>query len=141
MSKQTTEKKEFNMKQVFAMCLKKSKAGKQYLSGYDDIGRLVGFFNGKKKNPKEPDVRIYRVSEDGGENKEYTALWVNVSKNGKKFLTGKIDDVKVVGFINASATPEGKRPYFSVYESEATPQKKADADGFMPVDTKEELPF
>ena len=62
MSKTAEQKKEFNMKQIFVMWIRKGDNGKQYVSGVDAAGeRLVGFFNGKKKNPKEPDLRIYRV--------------------------------------------------------------------------------
>lgn len=137
------QKTEFTMKQVFAMWLKKSKSGKQYFSGKSADGKyLVGFLNGKKKNPKEPDVRIYEQVKEGEEQKEYCSLWMNVSKNEKKYLSGKVGDVKVVGFINQKATADGKQPYFSIYESDSTPKTKEDASGFMQVDeTKEELPF
>lgn len=118
------EKKEFNMKEVFTMWLKKNEKGTQYLSGKTPDGlRLVGFFNGKKKNPKEPDVRIYEVDKDGKlSEKELTSLWVNVSKKDKKYLSGKVGDMRVVGFINTKAEANGKRPYFSVYESDSTPK-------------------
>lgn len=145
---QTTEqKKEFNMKQVFVMWIRKSKTGKQYVTGRDAAGeRLVGFFNGKKKNPKEPDVRIYRVDQDGHtEQDEFTSLWMNVSKNNKKYLTGKVAGQRVVGFINSKATTTSKTPYFTVYESESEPPKKEEtsSDGFMniPDGLDEELPF
>ena len=142
------QKKEFNMKQVFVMWIRKSKNGRQYVSGVDAAGeRLVGFFNGKKKNPKEPDVRIYRVDQDGHtEQDEFTSLWMNVSKNNKKYLTGKVGGQRVVGFINNKATTSGKIPYFTVYESDSEPPKKEDkpaGDGFMniPDGIDEELPF
>ena len=84
--KTAEQKKEFTMEQLFTMWLKKGKTGTQYLSGVDAAGnRLVGFFNGKKQNPKEPDVRIYHVDEEGkAEKDEFTSLWVNISKNDKK---------------------------------------------------------
>lgn len=118
------EKKEFNMKEVFTMWLKKNDKGNQYLSGKTPDGlRLVGFFNGKKKNPKEPDVRIYEVDADGKrKEEELTSLWVNISKNDKKYLSGKVGEMRVVGFINSKAEPNGKRPYFSCYESDSTPK-------------------
>ena len=144
------QKTEFNMTQIFAMWLKKSKSGSKYLTGKDaDGNRLVGFFNGKKQNPKEPDVRIYQMNEEGEMSKEeYTSLWVNVSKNEKKYLSGKIGEMKVVGFINAKATADGKRPYFSVYESSSEPPKKEETakpekEEFIniPDNIGEELPF
>lgn len=118
--------KKFEMKPVFAMWLKESKKGSKYLSGKLEDGTWVrGFFNGKKSNPKEPDVRIYKQTEGGDlEKTEYTSLWVNVSKAGKKYLSGKVDGKKVVGFIIEKAEVNGKRPYFSVYWSEAEPKEK-----------------
>ena len=149
--KQTTEKKEFNMNQLFAMWINKSKAGKNYLSGKDSDGRkLIGFFNGKKQNPKEPDVRIYEVLDNGEVSKnEFTSLWVNVSANGKKYLSGKIGEHRVVGFINSKATVDGKVPYFSIYESDSEPKKEekkqeaADPVNFVnvPEGEQEVLPF
>lgn len=120
------EKKEFNLKEVFTMWLKKNDKGNQYLSGKTPDGlRLVGFFNGKKKNPKEPDVRIYELNAEGKmSEKELISLWVNVSKNNKKYLSGKIGECRVVGFINSAAEPNGKRPYFSVYESKPQEQEQ-----------------
>ena len=53
----------------------------EYFTGKTDGGeRLVGFFNGKKQNPKEPDVRIYKVdSECKAVKEEYCSLWTNAS--------------------------------------------------------------
>lgn len=129
MSKTTTNetKKEFKMKDVFTMWLYTSKNNKgMYLSGRDVTGqKLVGFFNGKKNNPKEPDVRIYACTEDGISKEEYISLWCNVSKNGKKFLSGKMGGTRVVGFISSRAEADGTIPYFTVYFSEADEVKKA----------------
>ncbi len=114
-------KKEFTMKEVFTMWLKSTKDGKNtYLSGQTPAKeRLVGFINSYKKNPKEPDIRIYKVDAEGkAEKEEYTSLWVNVSKNGKKYISGKIGDIRVVGFISAKGGVDTKIPYFSIYESE-----------------------
>lgn len=117
----TTQKKEFNMKQVFALWLRQSKSGKQYLSGKDENGKkLVGFINSHKKNPKEPDLRVYEVIGEEIAKEEYTSLWLNTSKAGKQYMTGKVGGKKVVGFINPKHG--GKRPYVSVYESEETPK-------------------
>lgn len=122
--KEAENKKEFTMKQVFAMWQKKSKTGSIFFTGKNEAGeRLVGFYNGKKQNPKEPDVRIYKVDEEGKAVKDaYCSLWANTSKKEKQYLTGKIENVRVVGFINSGAKVDDKRPYFSVYESEAMPQ-------------------
>lgn len=124
--KEVENKKEFTMKQVFAMWQKKSKSGSTFFTGKNETGeRLVGFYNGKKKNPKEPDVRIYKVDAEGKAVKEvYCSLWANTSKNEKQYLSGKIENVRVVGFINSGAKADDKRPYFTVYESDAEPKAK-----------------
>lgn len=118
-----SDKKEFTMVEEFTMWLKAGKGG-QYLSGKTPDGTtLIGFINGKKKNPKEPDMRIYKRDKDGkAEKEEFTSLWVNESKNGKKYLTGKLGDKRIVGFIYEGVKPDGKKPYFSVYESDSTPK-------------------
>lgn len=146
MSKQTEKKQEFNMKQAFALWIQKSKAGTQYLSGKSDDGqRLVGFFNGKKQNPKEPDIRIYTVNEDGKTSEEaYTSLWANVSKNEKTYFSGKLGETRLVGFVNKKAKIGGKVPYISVYESDAAikqkEEKKTDFES-IPDGVDEALPF
>ena len=117
---------------VFALWKKADKNGKPYFSGKTENGTfLTAFLNGNKKNPKEPDVRVCTQDQNHNLSKdEYVSLWANVSKSGKKYLTGKIGDKRVVGFINDKA--EGNRPYVSVYYSE----EKA------PEQTKiEEVPF
>lgn len=139
-----TTKKEFNMVDVLAMWKKKSKSGKEYFSGKMKDGEYItGFYNTMKKNPKEPDVRIYlsKDMEEQPQPAEILSLWCNVSKGGKKYLTGKYQDKKVVGFINEKATE--KQPYFTVYFSDSEPKKEeavqqttlepvADANGDMP---------
>ena len=122
------------MEQAFAMWKNTSKKGTQYFSGGDGTIKLVGYYNTNKKNPKEPDIRIYQLDAEGKMSKdEYTSLWCNVSKNGKKFLTGKIGDQKIVGFIRENATE--KQPYFSCYFSNSEP-KKQEAE-----ESQEKLPF
>ena len=130
-------KKEFKMKEVFTLCLNKNNKGTQYLTGKTPDGlRLVGFFNGKKKNPKEPDVRIYETDKEGNlKDDELVSLWVNISKNDKKYLSGKIGEMRVVGFINSKAEPNGKIPYITVYESK--PQEVTETSVEEPAD----LPF
>lgn len=118
----TTNTREFTKNPIFTAWLNVSQKGGQYISGRTPEGeKLTGFINGKKKNPKEPDMRFYKPTAEGlGD--EVFSLWVNVSKNGKKYLTGKINGNRVVGFINTKATPGGKIPYFNVYESDSEPK-------------------
>ena len=107
-------KKTQRKEQVFALWKAKTTKGRTYLTGKTTDGsRLVGFFNTNKKNPNEPDARIY-LSKDMKE--EYCSLWSNVSDKGNKYLSGKVDGKRVIGFINDK--PENKRPYVSVYYSE-----------------------
>lgn len=120
MSTKTANKKEFKLTQIFAMWKRNSKNGNTYFTGKDVDGTEIrGFYNTKKENPKEPDIRIYKVSAGGKlEKEEYLSLWCNPTQNGKKVLSGKLDGLRVVGFINAKATDENKQPYFSVYWSD-----------------------
>lgn len=124
----TATKKEFTLKQVFTMWIYKSKNGDKYLSGKTEDGQKIrGFFNNKKENPKEPDIRIYLVNDKGDLSKEeYVSLWCNAKENGKRHLSGKIDGKRVVGFFNSKAKVDGVIPYFSVYWSEANEDSKPD---------------
>ena len=132
----TTQKTEFKMEQAFALWKNepKDKNSKPYFTG----GNLIAFYNTMKKNPKEPDMRIYRKPAKGEKiGKEITSLWCSVSKNGKKYLTGKYEGEKVICFINEKATE--KQPYISAYyrNSDAAPEQTTLEDGIKPVD----LPF
>lgn len=110
--------------QILALWKQTSKKGDSFLSSKD----YVGFYNSNKKNPKEPDMRIYKKDADGKVGKESLLdLWCNVTKDGKgKYLTGKISGRKVVGFITKDWTEESKKPYVSIYYSDEvqTEQKK-----------------
>lgn len=117
-----TEVKEFNLQEAFVLWRNKSKNGTDYLRGQDlHNNKLVGFFNTKKKNPKEPDIRICEVTmgEDGTQTtgNEVCSLWESVSKNEKRYLTGSTDEnEKIIAFygdINKEA-----RPYIRAYFKE-----------------------
>ena len=121
----STATKTNQKKQVFALWKRTSKEGKTYFTGKYDEVEVRGFYNGKKQNPKEPDMRVYAV--DGNKNlskDELVSLWCNVSKGGKKYLSGKLNGKYVVGFINDKATAENKQPYISLYWSEEQEQQK-----------------
>lgn len=133
--------------QIFAMWRKRSKKGDTYFTGaYHGNDEhyakdLRGFYNSKKKNPNEPDVKIYLVNEDGELLEEpIVSLWCNATDSGKKYLSGKYKEKRVVGFINDKATKENKQPYFSVYYSD---DKKADNEKRELTEIKEDnkLPF
>ena len=105
----------FKLEQVFVLWRQKDKKGNYFLSN----PTLVGFYNTKKKNPKEPDLRVFEKDADGkiGKEEKYS-LWCNVSKDGKrKYLTGKVGEKRVVGFITKNPENE-KVPYLSVYYSD-----------------------
>ena len=74
----------------------------------------MGFFNGNKKNPKEPDIRIFTLDKDGKQDKEIASLWQNESINKKAYLSGRSDEKeKLIGFFNN--TDNEKQPYIRVY--------------------------
>jgi hypothetical protein len=112
-----TEERE-QLKDCATMWLHKSKAGNDFLKGHSaDGSKLMGFFNSKKNNPKEPDIRIYMLDEEGkAEEKACCSLWQSVSETkGTKYLTGSTNEnEKVVGFYQNIEENE-KRPYINVF--------------------------
>lgn len=136
------KKMEFKMEQVFAMWKNQGKNGKTYFTGKHGDVKLIGFYNTTKKNPKEPDIRVYELNQDGELTDDvFVSLWCNVSANGKKYLSGKLDDKRLVGFINTNASE--KQPYFSVYYSDDAkkPEKKESGSDFVEAPKEEDLPF
>lgn len=120
MSKQTNQtnqatQKEDVKKMDFAFCLyrKTSKAGNHYFTG----NGLIGFYNEEKKNPKEPDLRISRIEPlTGGAKEDFASLWVQVSKDGQTtYLTGKVYDQRIIGFISKQDTTDQPTPYVNFY--------------------------
>ena len=111
----TTEKKEFKLEQVCALWKRTSKKGLDFFTG--KLGKsveLMAFYNTNKKNPKEPDLRIYAVGDNEKLGKEpILSLWCNLTKTGKKVLNGTFEGKKVIGFIKENASE--KQPYISVY--------------------------
>ena len=110
------EKKE--LKECLVLWLGESKNNTKYLTGFvseDPNVKVVGFFNGNKKNPNEPDIRIY-VKADEKIETEIASLWVTEGKNKKdyRYLTGKDDDKnRLVGFYGNEK--DTKKPYIKVY--------------------------
>lgn len=108
-------KQEFNLTEAFVLWKNTSKEGKDYLKGYtfNKETKLVGFFNGTKKNPKEPDVRVYSLV-DGKQELEVAALWETTTKNGKRILTGSTNDnEKLVAFYGKEH--QEMRPFIRAY--------------------------
>lgn len=126
-TKQTTKevvekgevKKEFNLTEAFVLWKNKSKNNVEYLSGkLSDEGsdvKLVGYFNSRKKNPKEPDIRVYDIDSDGTQGIEVCSLWENIGKNEKRYLTGMTNDKeRLVAFYN-NMEENPNRPYIRAY--------------------------
>lgn len=107
-----------DLKEAFALWAKK-KGDLTYYSGKtsgDDFINIVAFLNTNKKNPKQPDVRVYESSNEEGENKpEIASLWEQESKNGKTYYTGYTNEKeRLIAFINQD-TKDGKYPTIRAY--------------------------
>ena len=116
--------------EIIALWRKTSKAGKTYFSGMDNTGvELTGFYNITKVNDKAPVLRVYNRDDI---NKEVFAMWLNTSKSGIKYLTGKYNGVRVVGFIY-DKTKNEKAPYIKIYESDeqAKPADEPKQENFI----------
>lgn len=112
------KKGEFDLKESFVLWKEKAKSGTDYLKGniLENSCRLVGYFNTNKKNPKEPDIRVYSVNDEGKQDKEVCDLWETVSKNEKRYLTGITDDKeKIIAFYTGEQNKENTRPYIRAY--------------------------
>lgn len=112
------EVKEFNLPEAFVLWENTSKAGMKYLSGNTSEElhtKLVGFYNTNKKNPKEPDVRIYDIDSEGNQGNEVCSLWENISKNETRYLTGSTNEQeKIIAFYN-NVEENPSRPYIRAY--------------------------
>lgn len=130
--------KEFKLNQVLALWKKTSKSGNTFFTGKAGDDNVVGFYNGKKKNPKEPDLRVYKVDSEGkAEKEEMISLWAKVSKKGTKYLSGKLGDKFITGFIRTSDNE--RAPYITVYFSE---ELNSDSEGAENQETTDDgVPF
>ena len=114
-AKTEEKKEEFDLEEAFVLWKHTGKSGVDYLSGSTkDKIKLMGFFNKSKKNPKEPDIRIYTLDEKGNQADEVCVLWENEAKSGNKYLSGNNDDDQVVAFYNDTDENE-KLPYIRAY--------------------------
>ena len=131
-AQETKEVKNTKLVPVFALWARKDKNGKDYFTGKVEgkETKLVAFYNNKRSGMKDPDINVFYRE---GENLvPYCSLWANASKVGNKYLTGKMDNVKVVGFFNEKHTV--KQPYISIYTEQITTENTQ-------IDGQEELPF
>ena len=116
--KTTTKKSQ--LEEVFALWVNQ-KGDKAYYTGKtsgDNPIRLVAFINNIKKNPNQPDIKVYEQVEKGKEKPQVAVLWENKSKAGKAYLSGTDNEEKpLVGFYNDD-TQDGKYPAIRVYYSD-----------------------
>lgn len=113
------EKVEEKKKQeeAFALWKKTGPKGEYYIGKDLHNTYLIGFVNTDKKNPNEPDIRVYEQTEKDSKEKkkEVCSLWVNVSKKHTKYLTGNTSEKeKIVAYFNDDEKDE-KRPYIRAY--------------------------
>lgn len=113
-------------KELFVLWKTKSKDGKlTYFTGKTtNETKLIGFYNTNKKNPEEPDLRVYILDEDNTKRIEYASLWCKLSKANNKYLSGQTKDkMYITGFFNN--TKNEKQPYIRVYlQDELHPKKE-----------------
>ena len=117
-TKKNTEAKDKELKELFVLWAKTSKNDLDYLSGKvsdtDEDIYLVGYYNTNKKNPNEPDIRVYNLDTEGKQDHVVCSLWTNLSKNGTEYLSGITDEnEKVVAFYGDKENE--KRPIIRVY--------------------------
>lgn len=117
--KKTVEKEvKKELKEAFVLWKNEGKTG-EYLSGFTTFDpvkkeKLVGFFNSKKKNPNEPDIRVYYVKDDGSRGEEAVSLWEETSQNGTRYLTGTTDDKeRIIAFYGKEH--QEMRPHIRAY--------------------------
>lgn len=152
----TTEQKTFTLAPEFSLWKRTTKNGnKPYFTGKTEDGRyLVGFYNTKKKNPKEPDLRVYFQGNSGEEinDKVGYAIWHNVNeKTGKEYFSGVYFDenentpkLKIVGFKSKSNSEKAPAlNFFTRVEKEDKPGNvfEEQAKQNSSTDDNDELPF
>ena len=79
----------------------------------EDSIDVVAYYNTNKKNPNEPDIKIYESNENGI-GAELVTLWDKLSKKETKYLSGKTNEnEQVVAYYGNEF--EEKRPFIRVY--------------------------
>lgn len=117
----TTMENSKTMEQALALWKHKTKrTHRTYFTGTVGDVAVVGFYNTHKKNPNEPDIRVYSNTIIAGERvlgDEVCSLWANHSEEKEMFyFTGKLNNKNVVGFIYNG--DNSKAPYLSIYYRE-----------------------
>ena len=116
-TKTETKKEKFDLQECFTLWINTSKEGNKYLTGYDfNKNRIIGFYNKKKTNEKQPSIRIYGVDEEGQTTKEeIITLWDTTFKtSGKSGLSGYTNEKEgIIAFYGDEA--DTKHPYIKGY--------------------------
>ena len=112
------KKEEKTMKDLATLWEHLSESSLKYLSGNLSeeykYSKVIAFYNTKKKNEKEPDVRVYLLDEDGKKDHDIISLWEQTSKQGAKYYSGITDEKEnVIAFINSS--DDIKQPKIRIY--------------------------
>lgn len=117
--KTSTSTTKEQLKEAFALWENKKGDSIYYTGKTSDAKpvRVVAFINDSKKNPKEPDIRVYEQVEKGQKKPDLASLWESKSKAGKVYFSGSTNDnEKLIAFINDD-TKDGKYPAIRVYFS------------------------
>ena len=115
-TKNEEKKEKFDLKECFTLWLNTSKEGNKYLTGYDfNHNRIIGFYNRKKTNDKQPDIRLYAVDEEGKLTDEIITLWSTTFKtSGNTGLNGYTNEKEgIIAFYGNEE--ETKKPYIKGY--------------------------
>lgn len=112
MTNETKTTRKTDLLPVFALWSRKDRNGKDYFTGKieQQETKLVAFYN-QKRSMKDPDINVFK--REGEYLVPHARLWVNVSKNGKKYLSGKMGDKRITGFFKENHT--ASQPYVSIY--------------------------
>lgn len=108
------------LEETFVLWKHTAKSGLSYLTGNTPKNdknsiSLLGYLNTNKKNPKEPDVRVYALDEEGNQAEEVCSLWIQTAKSGSKYLSGLTNEKdNVVAFYN-EIDETSKIPYIRAY--------------------------
>lgn len=87
------------------------RTGTKYLSGNKGI---TAFYNTNKKSMKEADITVYQRLDDGESRVVLGNLYAEVSKTGKRYLSGTVSGKAVIGFYSKPGS-SAKAPLISVY--------------------------
>ena len=75
--------------------------------GFLNDRNFIGKWNFGKKNPKEPDLRLYYEDLNGGwEKQDFLSLWLKKSTTGREYFIGNRDGITYIGLIRFNRMSE-----------------------------------